>query len=212
MSMQVKDVLVQQPVTAGGGSTVPSTVPPPPPTAPPILVDYAALSAEANRAVDALVALLPRFAAAAESSTTFIRRRRHVPLPLVEKAIAAVAENQQLQGLLDLADARDMLSFQQYFRPLFDRMTAAANELEFSLDARLAAVGRATRQVYAVARDVVARTPGTIRLASHVESMKQNVRQTNVHVTPEQAAARAANAAARAAVQAAKTKAKSFTH
>ncbi|MCU1350210.1 MAG: hypothetical protein JWO56_3240 [Acidobacteria bacterium] len=202
MSMQVKRVLVQQSVTADGGSTAPPSVPP----SPQPQVDYAALAAEVNQAIDTMVELLPKFLAAAENSTAFIRRRRNVPLSLVEKAVATVEQNTQLQGLLDLADARDMLSFQQYFRPVFDRMTAATNELGFSLDARTAEVGRASRQVYAVAKSVVSRTPGMIRLAAHVEAMKPDVQPANRPLTPEQVAAKAVTAANRAAAKAAKAK------
>ena len=134
--------------------------------------DYAAAAAEVNKALDTIAALVPKFLAAEENSTEFVKLRKNTPIPLIEKAIATAEQNEAVHPLYDIANARDMLAFRQYFRPIQDRLKAAERDLGFSLDARLMEVGRKTRQFYAVAKSVVAHTSGVEILASQVDGMK----------------------------------------
>jgi hypothetical protein len=177
--------------------------------------DYAAAAAEVNQALDTIARIVPKFQAAQENSTTYVRLRRNIPLPLVEKAIATAQQHQELQPLFDAVDARDVLTFQQYFRPIQDRLKAAERDLGFSLDARLMEVGRMVRKFYAVTKSVLAWTAGMETLASHVDGMKVNVQQTKRQLSPQKAAelaerratreqAKATKAAQKAAEKAAK--------
>ena len=159
--------------------------------------DYAAAAAEVNEALDTIAELVPKFLAAQENSTEFVNRRKNTPIALVEKAIATAEQHATVQALFDVADARDMLAFRQYFRPIQDRLKAAERDLGFSLDARLMEVGRKTRQFYAIAKSVVAHTSGVETLASQVDGMKATIPQSNRKLSPEKAAELAARKAAR---------------
>jgi hypothetical protein len=170
--------------------------------------DYAAAAAEVSQALDTIARVVPKFLAAQENSTTFVRRRRKIALPLVERAITTAEQNPPLQSLYDIEDARAVLLFQQLFRPIEGRLLAAARDLGFSLDARLMEVSRMTRQFYVVAKQVVERTPGNESLASHVEGMKAAVPQANAQRSAKQVADKAARDAERAAEKAARAEAK----
>lgn len=182
--MTMKGKLVQS-ATGENGNAVPP-------------FDYAAAAAEVNKALDTIAELVPKFLAAEENSTMFVKLRKNTPIALIEKAIATAEQNQTLHPLFDVDDARDMLVFREHFRPVRDRLKAVERDLGFSLDARLMAVGRKARQFYAVAKSVVQHTTGVESLASHVDGMKATLPQTNRRFTPEKAAELAARKAERA--------------
>jgi hypothetical protein len=166
--------------------------------------DYTAAAAEVNKALDTIEALVPKFLGVQENSAEFVRRRKSVPVPLVEKAIATAEQNEMLHPGFNVADAQAALEFQRAFRPIQARMKSAERDLAFSLNARLMEVGRMTLEFYAVAKAVVARTPNAEGLASQVEGMKASLPQSKRQLSPAKAAEKAARDAARADQKAAK--------
>jgi hypothetical protein len=170
--------------------------------------DFAAAAIEVNKALDTIAAIMPKFLAAQENSGEFVRRRRNVPVPLVEKVIATAEQHPMLHPAFEVADARAALEFQRLFRPVQARMKAAERELGFSLDARWMEMGRMALQFYAVAKSVIAHTPNEEGLASQVEGMKASVHQAKRQLSPEKAAALEARKAQRSEEKAVKDAAK----
>jgi hypothetical protein len=170
--------------------------------------DYAAAAAEVNKALDTIDAIVPKFLGMQENSPEFVRRRRNVPLTLVQKAIVAAEQNRTVHPLFDIADARASLEFENHFRAIQVRMNAGARDLGLSLDRSLMLLGRVTRQFYVVAKSVVEHLGASESLAEYIESMKAALPQAKRHQSPEKASEKAARDATRAEEKAAKANAK----
>ncbi|HSY50978.1 MAG TPA: hypothetical protein VLC46_19395, partial [Thermoanaerobaculia bacterium] len=99
----------------------------------------------------------------------------NVPLQFIATAVAAVQENPELQGgTFDATEARDALQFIDAFRPMADRLAAAARNLTFSINSRKANAGNGALEVYAIAKRV-ALNPLSTTVASHVGNLKRDL-------------------------------------
>jgi hypothetical protein len=77
-------------------------------------------------------------------------------------------------GTFDATEARDALQFIDAFRPMADRLHAAARNLTFSINSRKANAGNGALDVYAIAKRV-ALNPLSTTVASHVSNLKRDL-------------------------------------
>lgn len=150
--------------------------PDPVPIQTPTVTHYQQIAENLAKAIDDMLALIPSLVEPHPSTTGFVRTHQNVPLQFVATAIAAVEANPELQGpgSLNVTEARDALQFIDAFRPMKDRLNAAANSLTFSIDTRRANAVTGALQVYAVAKGI-ARAPQSTTVASHVSNLKRDL-------------------------------------
>jgi hypothetical protein len=142
----------------------------------PTITHYQQIAANLAKAIDDMLALIPSLVEPHPSTTGFVRSHQNVPLQFIATAIAEVEANPALQGagIFDVTEARDALQFIDAFRPMADRLNAAAKNLTFSIDTRRANASTGALQVYAVAKGV-ARVPQNTAVASHVGNLKRDL-------------------------------------
>jgi hypothetical protein len=148
----------------------------PAPAQTPTVTHYQQIAENLAKAIDDTLALIPSLVEPHPSTTGFVRSHQNVPLQFIATAIAAVEANPELQATanFDVTEARDALQFIDAFRPMADRLNAAAENLTFSIDTRRANVSAGALQVYAVAKGV-ARVPQNTAVASHVGNLKRDL-------------------------------------
>ena len=147
----------------------------PVPAQTPTITHYQQIAEDLAKAIDDMLALIPSFLEAHPDTTTFVNRHQNVPLQFIATAVAAVEENAELQGgTFDATEARDALQFIDAFRPMADRLYAAAKNLTFSINSRKANAGNGALEVYAIAKRV-ARNPLSTTVSSHVGNLKRDL-------------------------------------
>jgi hypothetical protein len=152
-------------------------VPPadPVPVQTPTITHYQQIAENLAKAIDDMLALIPTFMEAHPDTTRFVNRHQNVPLQFIATAVAAVEENPELRGgTFDATEARDALQFIDAFRPMADRLHAAATNLTFSINSRKANAGNGALEVYAIAKRV-ARNPLSTTVSSHVGNLKRDL-------------------------------------
>jgi hypothetical protein len=141
----------------------------------PTITHYQQIAENLAKAIDDMLALIPTFVEAHPDTTAFVNRHQSVPLQFIATAVAAVQQNPELQGgTFDATEARDALQFIDAFRPIADRLTAAAKNLNFSIRSRKANAGTGALEVYAIAKRV-ALNPLSTTVASHVGNLKRDL-------------------------------------
>jgi hypothetical protein len=141
----------------------------------PTITHYQQIAENLAKAIDDMLALIPSFTEAHPDTTVFVNRHQNVPLQFISTAVAAVDANPELQGgTFDATEARDALQFIDAFRPMADRMYAAAKNLTFSINSRKANAGTGALEVYAIAKRV-ALNPLSTTVASHVRNLKRDL-------------------------------------
>ena len=159
--------------TAAGD--VPQVPADPVPAQTPTVTHYQQIALNLDKALDDMLALIPSFVEAHPDTTTFVSRHQNVPLQFIATAVAAVEANPELQGgTFDATAARDALQFIDAFRPMADRLNAAAKNLTFSINSRKANAGTGALEVYAIAKRV-ALNPLSTTVASHVGNLKRDL-------------------------------------
>ena len=154
---------------------VPQVPADPAPVQTPTITHYQQIAENLAKALDDMLALIPTFVEAHPDTTAFVNRHQNVPLQFIATAVAAVQENPELQGgTFDATEARDALQFIDAFRPMADRLTAAAKNLNFSIRSRKANAGNGALEVYAIAKRV-ALNPLSTTVASHVGNLKRDL-------------------------------------
>jgi hypothetical protein len=148
---------------------------PVPPAQTPTVTHYQQIAVNLAKAVDDMLALIPSFVEAHPDTKTFVNSHQNVPLTFIATAVAAVEANPELQrGSFDATEARDALQFIDAFRPMADRLHAAAKNLTFSINSRKANAGTGALEVYAIAKRV-ALNPLSTTVASHVGNLKRDL-------------------------------------
>ncbi len=141
----------------------------------PTITHYQQIAENLAKAIDDMLALIPTFVEAHPDTTVFVNRHQNVPLQFIATAVAAVEANPELQGgTFDATEARDALQFIDAFRPMADRMYAAAKNLTFSINSRKANAGNGALEVYAIAKRV-ALNPLSTTVASHVGNLRRDL-------------------------------------
>jgi hypothetical protein len=154
---------------------VPQVPADPAPAQTPTVTHYEQIAENLAKAIDDMLALIPTFVEAHPDTTAFVNRHQSVPLQFIATAVAAVQQNPELQGgTFDATEARDTLQFIDAFRPIADRLTAAAKNLNFSIRSRKANAGNGALEVYAIAKRV-ALNPLSTTVASHVGNLKRDL-------------------------------------
>jgi hypothetical protein len=152
--------------------------PPPDPATPqtPTVTHYQEVAANLNKAIDDMLALMPAFVEAHPATKRVVRAQRSVSNDFIVSAIAAVEQNPEIDGLHDfnVAEARDTLQFSEAFRPMKDKLYAAATNVEFSIDRRRANVVEPGLQVYALTKGL-ARNPARTSAAAHAANLKRDL-------------------------------------
>jgi hypothetical protein len=142
----------------------------------PTVTHYQQVAANLNKAIDDMLALMPNFVESHPATKGVVRAQRSVSNDFIVSAIAAVEQNPEIDGLhdFDVAEARDTLQFSEAFRPMKDKLNAAAINVEFSIDHRRANVVEPALQVYALTKGL-ARNPARTSAAAHAANLKRDL-------------------------------------
>ncbi len=151
--------------TTNGTTTTPPTAEAPSPT----ITHYQQLATEFMAALDEIAQIIPKLEAAHISTANFVRSHLNVPIEFLATATAAVEQTAELQGVkkLDVASARDTLQFIDAFRPVLDKVSAFAKNLQFTLNSRKASLASEALQIYDIAKGL-ARDPNSATVVSLV--------------------------------------------
>jgi hypothetical protein len=160
---------------------------------------YQQLAAEFMAALDEIATIIPKLEAAHITTANFVRSHQNVPTEFLATAVSAVEQTPELQGVkkLDILAARDTLQFIEAFRPVVDKFTAFAKNLQFTMSSRKASLAADSLQIYYIAKGV-ARDPNSAGMASLVANMKRDLGRRGrpkVSVAAKKAAVAAAAAA-----------------
>jgi hypothetical protein len=142
----------------------------------PTVTHYQQVAANLNKAIDDMLALMPNFVESHPATKGVVRSQRSVSNDFIVSAIAAVEQNPEIDGLhdFDVAEARDLLQFSEAFRPMKDKLDAAAINVGFSIDHRRANVVEPALQVYALTKGL-ARNPARTSAAAHAANLKRDL-------------------------------------
>ncbi|HEX2062670.1 MAG TPA: hypothetical protein VHK90_18155 [Thermoanaerobaculia bacterium] len=171
--------------TAAATATDGSTTTPPPDSPTPTITHYQQLATEFMAALDEIAQIIPKLEAAHISTANFVRSHLNVPIEFLGTATAAVEQTAELQGVkkLDVASARDTLQFIDAFRPVLDKVSAFAKNLQFTLNSRKASLASEALQIYDIAKGL-ARDPNSATVASLVANMKRDLGRRGRPKTP----------------------------
>jgi hypothetical protein len=157
-------------------AAVDGTLPDPAGTPSPTITHYQQLADQFSKALDDIVAIIPKLESTHAATANFVRSHLNVPTVFLATAIAAVEQVPELQSVnkLDVAAARDTLQFNEAFRPIQDKITAFAASLKFTMSSRKANLAADALQIYSIAKGV-ARDPGSAGVASIVANLKRDL-------------------------------------
>jgi len=148
--------------------------PPPQPT--PTVTHYDQAAANFGKALEELLATVPHFVAAHPSTKGFVRVAKTVSDEFLVSTIAAVEETPGMLALeqFDVTEARDFLQYSQAYRPIRDKLIAAATNVDFSISARRATVVEPALQAYVIVKGL-ARNPESTLAASHAGNLRRDL-------------------------------------
>ena len=148
----------------------------PPAQATPTVTHYDQVAANFGKALEELLAMVPHFVAAHPSTKGFVRTQKTVSDEFLVSAIAAVEETPGMLALdqFDVSEARDALQFGQAFRPMRDKLVAAATNVDFSINLRRATVVQPALQAYQLLKGL-ARNPAGTLAASHAGNLRRDL-------------------------------------
>ncbi len=132
---------------------------------------YDEVAAQMQQALDTIASLIPTVELTLSDTVSYIRQRLGISLAEISEAATAAENSPQLESLMDVADARDMLAMNAALRPVFDRMDRVGASLKFVLDARRVKCGAEAMNVYAAAKRLAA-GKGGFQAAVHVQNIK----------------------------------------
>lgn len=152
---------------APGDAPVPAT---------PTVTHYDQVAADFTRGLEELLSRVPHFVASHPSTKGFVRTQKTVSDDFIVSAIAAVEETPGMLALnqFDVTEARDTLQYSQAFRPIRDRLLAAARNFEFSIDRRRADVVQPALQAYVLVKGL-ARNPAGTLAAAHAGNLRRDL-------------------------------------
>lgn len=157
-------------------AAVDGTLPDPAGTPSPTLTHYQQLADQFSKALDDIVAIIPKLESTHVATANFVRSHLNVPTVFLATAIAAVEQVPELRSVnkLDVAAARDTLQFIEAFRPVQDKVTAFASSLKFTMSSRKATLAADALQIYSIIKGL-ARDPGSAGVASFVANLKRDL-------------------------------------
>ncbi len=152
----------------GGGKAPPATSPTPTTTY------YQQLADNAVKAIDALAAAMPPLEASHPLTADFVRSHRNIPASDIAEAVAIVEQNPELLTTNKLAPAqsRDDLQFAEAFGPVGQKLIATGETVNFTVNAKLAALTASGQQIRTVA-EALSRDPGSAHLIPAATRLKK---------------------------------------
>jgi len=145
----------------------------------PTVTRYQQLAANLSKAIDEMLTAMPNFVPLHPSTKGFVRSQKSVSDDFLISVIAAVEGNPDLQALnkFNVAEARDALQFKDAFRPMADKLNAAAKDVEFSINLRRANVVGPALQMYDLTKGL-ARSPVGTLAAAHADNLRRDLGRT----------------------------------
>ena len=145
-------------------------------SATPTLTHYEEIAQDLSKAIDAMLALIPSFVEPHPTTKPFVDSHQSVSNDFIATTIAAAEASPELQIVsnFDVAEARDVLQFISAFRPMQDKLNAAAKNLGFTIKSRRANINNDALRVYGIAKQV-ARDPKSTFLSAHVDFLKRDL-------------------------------------
>ena len=185
--------------TTGAAAVEPPEGTPTTPT--PTVTHYQQLADAFMRDLDEISSSIPKLEAEHITTASFVKTHQNVPNQFLATVISAVEQTVELQGVrkLDPVAARDTLQFIEAFRPVFDKVTAFARNLQFTLKSRKATLVLDSLQIYHIAKGI-ARDANSAALASLVDNMQRDLGRRGRNKVPP--AVRKAIASAKATAKA----------
>jgi phosphoenolpyruvate carboxylase len=143
----------------------------------PTTTHYQQLANEFIAELDQIAAIIPKLEAQHVSTVNFVRSHLNASTEFLATVITAVEQTPELQGVgkLDAAAARDTLQFLEAFRPVLDKVTAFARNLQYAMNSRKASLVGDSLRIYGVAKAIAKdrRDPNRAAMGSHVANMKR---------------------------------------
>jgi hypothetical protein len=160
----------------GNKTAVEATPGDPSAQATPTVTHYDEVAANFGKALEELLAIVPHFVAAHPSTKGFARMAKTVSDEFLVSTIAAVEETPGMLALdqFDVSEARDFLQYSQAFRPMRDKLVAAATNVDFSINLRRANVVNPALQAYVLVKGL-ARNPDATLAASHAGNLRRDL-------------------------------------
>lgn len=167
---------IKVPPAATAAAPPPDGTPDPVTAQSPTVTHYQQLADDLTRALDQIAASIPKLESTHPATANFVRSHANIPIPFLVTAIAAVEQTPELQIIkqFDVAATRDAIQFNEAFRPVYDKMTAFANSINFTMSSLKANVAADALQIYAIAKGL-ARDPGAGNVRSHVQNLKRDL-------------------------------------
>jgi hypothetical protein len=157
-------------------SADPQPTPTPTPEQPPTVTFYQKNADDFMKALDQVKTIIARLQPLHPLEADFVRSHLNVPAQFVDTAISIVEQSPDLQALkkMDPVKARDVLQFNQAFRPAYDRVIAVADALKDTMDTGFAEAAAESLQFYAILKPM-ARDAGSAELVVHVNNLKRDL-------------------------------------
>ena len=113
------------------------------------------LAEELNALFDQFMAKLPYLEHPSESRQS-VYGYLSIPDEFRNTAVAAVAESAPLQAVqrLQVDEAREVQQFSEAFRPLAQRLIAAGEALDYTIDVKISRLNRGALRIYAIAKEL----------------------------------------------------------
>ena len=142
----------------------------------PTVTHYELVAAKLSSAIDEALALMPNFTQSHPLTKGFVAAQTSVPDAFILSTIAAVEANPELKSVnkFDVTAARDLLQLSDAFRPLVDKLNAAAKNVKFTIDRKRAEIVADALQTYEIAKGV-ARDAEATTAAEHVGNLRRDL-------------------------------------
>jgi hypothetical protein len=181
----------------GGAVIIPETEPPSP-----TLTHYQRLANEFEAALENIIKVIPKLEQPHPTTAQFVRTHRNIPIPFISTAVAGMDRHAELRPIgRNPEQSRDTLQLDEAFRPIVDRVSHFLQNLEFTLDSRMAILGADALQAYCLAK-AFGRDPGGAHMLQLAEDLKRALGQRGPKKDLKKAALKALKKATERAVKA----------
>lgn len=133
-------------------------------------------AANVKKSLDATTAAIPGLIRPHPATSRSIRGHRTVPRDFIRSMIAVVDQMEVLQnaGTFDTEEAAATLQFEAAFRPVADDVARLLANLNYTIDAKLAAVAAKALQTYSIAKGF-ARSPRNRTLVIPLRQLQRDL-------------------------------------
>src|SRR5258706_960994 len=133
-------------------------------------------AANVKKSLDATTAAIPGLMRPHPATSRSIRGHRTVPRDFIRSMIDVVDQLDMLQaaGTFDSSEAAAALQFEAAFRPIADDVARLLANLNYTIDAKLAAVAAKALQTYSIAK-TYARNPRNRTLVIRLRQLQRDL-------------------------------------